>query len=109
LDFAFVPELLAATSLLEPAEVCRTELKPFLTILGTTMRAILFLQLFLPFAKLIPKYEYPHKDDKRKENQDIGQTVRNILKHRPFPSLSFKLIARVKDCHHPDQENDYSM
>jgi hypothetical protein len=32
LDFAFVPEFLAATSLLEPAEVCRTELKPFLTI-----------------------------------------------------------------------------
>jgi hypothetical protein len=39
LDFAFVPEFLAATSLLEPAEVCRTELKPFLTILGTRMRA----------------------------------------------------------------------
>jgi len=34
-----VPELLAATSLLEPAEVCRTELKPFLTIFGTRMRA----------------------------------------------------------------------
>jgi hypothetical protein len=40
LDFAFVPEFLAATSLLEPAEVCRTELKPFLTIFGTSMRAI---------------------------------------------------------------------
>jgi len=39
LDFAFVPEFLAATSLLEPAEVCRTELKPFLTIFGTNMRA----------------------------------------------------------------------
>jgi hypothetical protein len=39
LDFAFVPEFLAATSLLEPAEVCRTELKPFLTIFGTSMRA----------------------------------------------------------------------
>ena len=39
LGFAFVPEFLAATSLLEPAEVCRTELKPFLTILGTNMRA----------------------------------------------------------------------
>jgi len=39
LDFAFVLEFLAATSLLEPAEVCRTELKPFLTILGTRMRA----------------------------------------------------------------------
>jgi hypothetical protein len=39
LDFAFVPESLAATSLLEPAEVCRTELKPFLTIFGTSMRA----------------------------------------------------------------------
>jgi hypothetical protein len=38
-DFAFVPEFLAATSLLEPAEVCRTELKPFLTIFGTNMRA----------------------------------------------------------------------
>jgi hypothetical protein len=41
LDFAFVPEFLAATSLLEPAIVCRTELKPFLTILGTRMRAII--------------------------------------------------------------------
>ncbi len=40
MDFAFVHEFLAATSLLEPAEVCRTELKPFLTILGTHMRAI---------------------------------------------------------------------
>jgi len=30
LDFAFVPEFLAATSLLEPAEVCRTELKPLM-------------------------------------------------------------------------------
>jgi hypothetical protein len=40
LGFAFVPEFLAATSLLEPAEVCRTELKPFLTIFGTRMRAI---------------------------------------------------------------------
>jgi hypothetical protein len=39
LDFAFVPEFLAATSLLEPAEVCRTELKPLLTIFGTRMRA----------------------------------------------------------------------
>jgi hypothetical protein len=39
LDFAFVPEFLVATSLLEPAEVCRTELKPFLTIIGTSMRA----------------------------------------------------------------------
>jgi hypothetical protein len=39
LDFAFAPEFLAATSLLEPAEVCRTELKPFLTIFGTSMRA----------------------------------------------------------------------
>jgi hypothetical protein len=39
LDFAFVPEFLGATSLLEPAEVCKTELKPFLTILGTRMRA----------------------------------------------------------------------
>jgi hypothetical protein len=39
LDFAFVPEFLVATSLLEPAEVCRTELKPFLTIFGTGMRA----------------------------------------------------------------------
>jgi hypothetical protein len=39
LDFAFVLEFLAATSLLEPAEVCRAELKPFLTILGTRMRA----------------------------------------------------------------------
>jgi hypothetical protein len=29
LDFAFVPEFLAAASLFEPAEVCRTELKPF--------------------------------------------------------------------------------
>jgi len=38
-DFAFVPEFLAATSLLEPPEVCRTELKPFLTIFGTSMRA----------------------------------------------------------------------
>jgi len=27
LDFAFVLEFLAATSFLEPAEVCRTELK----------------------------------------------------------------------------------
>jgi hypothetical protein len=34
-----VPEFLAATSLLEPAKVCRTELKPFLTIFGTAMRA----------------------------------------------------------------------
>jgi len=39
LDFAFVPEFIAATSLLEPAEVCRTESKPFLTIFGTGMRA----------------------------------------------------------------------
>jgi hypothetical protein len=39
LDFAFVHESLAPTSLLEPAEVCRTELKPFLTILGTSQRA----------------------------------------------------------------------
>jgi hypothetical protein len=39
LDFAFVHEFLVATSLLEPAEVCRTELKPFLTIFGTRMRA----------------------------------------------------------------------
>ena len=39
MDFAFVPEFLAATSPLEPAEVCRTELKPFLTIFGTNMRA----------------------------------------------------------------------
>ena len=39
MDFAFVPEFLAVTSLLEPAEVCRTELKPFLTIFGTNMRA----------------------------------------------------------------------
>ena len=39
MDFAFVHESLAATSLLEPAEVCRTELKPFLTIFGTRMRA----------------------------------------------------------------------
>jgi hypothetical protein len=39
LDFAFVPEFFVATSLLEPAEVCRTELKPFLTILGTSQRA----------------------------------------------------------------------
>ena len=38
-DLVFVPEFLAATSLLEPAEVCRTELKPFLTIFGTNMRA----------------------------------------------------------------------
>jgi hypothetical protein len=30
LDFAFVHEFLAATSLLEPAEVCRTELKDIL-------------------------------------------------------------------------------
>jgi len=35
-----VPEFLVATSLLEPAEVCRTELKPFLTVFGTRMRAI---------------------------------------------------------------------
>jgi len=35
LDFAFVPEFFAATSLLEPAEVCRTELKPFLINLAT--------------------------------------------------------------------------
>ena len=40
LDFAFVSEFLVATSLLEPAEVCRTELKPFLAIFGTSMRAI---------------------------------------------------------------------
>jgi len=39
LDFAFVSEFLVATSLLEPAEVCRTELKPFLAIFGTSMRA----------------------------------------------------------------------
>jgi hypothetical protein len=42
LDFTFVPEFLAATSLLEPTEVCRTELKPFLTIFGTSMRAIFY-------------------------------------------------------------------
>jgi hypothetical protein len=47
LDFAFVPEFLAATSLLEQAEVCRTELKPFLTIFGTGMRAGLERQLSL--------------------------------------------------------------
>ena len=41
MDFAFVPEFLAATSLLEPAIVCRTELKPFLTIFGTRMRALM--------------------------------------------------------------------
>jgi hypothetical protein len=39
LNFAFIPEFLAATSFPEPAEVCKTELKPFLTILGTNMRA----------------------------------------------------------------------
>jgi hypothetical protein len=39
LDFAFVPEFPAATSLLKPAEACRTESKPFLTIFGTSMRA----------------------------------------------------------------------
>jgi hypothetical protein len=39
LGFAFVSEFLVATSLFEPAEVCRTELKPFLTIFGTSMRA----------------------------------------------------------------------
>jgi hypothetical protein len=44
LDLAFVPEFLVATSLLEPAEVCRTELKPFLTIFGTNMRAISVLR-----------------------------------------------------------------
>jgi hypothetical protein len=46
LDFAFVPEFLVATSLLEPAEVCRTELKPFLTIFGTNMRATRFFHAF---------------------------------------------------------------
>ena len=40
MGFAFVPEFLATTSLLELAEVCRTELKPFLTIFGTRMRAL---------------------------------------------------------------------
>jgi hypothetical protein len=39
LDFAFVPEFLVATSLLEPAEVCRTDSRPFLTIFGTSQRA----------------------------------------------------------------------
>jgi hypothetical protein len=39
LDFAFVHESLAATSLLKPAKVCRTELKPFYTIFGTGQRA----------------------------------------------------------------------
>jgi hypothetical protein len=38
LGFAFVPEFLAATSLLEPAKVCRTESKRFLTIFGVRMR-----------------------------------------------------------------------
>jgi hypothetical protein len=47
LDFASVPEFLAATSLLEQAEVCRTELKPSLTIFGTGMGAGLERQLSL--------------------------------------------------------------
>jgi hypothetical protein len=48
LDFAFVPEFLAATSLLEPAEVCRTELKPLLTIFGTSMRAARVIPALVP-------------------------------------------------------------
>ena len=39
LDFELVPDFLAATSLLEPAEIHRTELKPFLAIFGTRMGA----------------------------------------------------------------------
>jgi hypothetical protein len=39
LDFAFVADFLAATSLLEHVEAGKTELKPLLTIFGTHMRA----------------------------------------------------------------------
>jgi hypothetical protein len=39
LGFAFVPEFFAVTSLLENLEPYKKELKPFLTILGTHMRA----------------------------------------------------------------------
>jgi hypothetical protein len=52
LGFTFVPKFLAATSLLEPAEVCRTELKPFLTIFGTRMRA--FFSVMRPLLLLHP-------------------------------------------------------
>jgi hypothetical protein len=38
LGFAFVPEFLAATSLLEPTKVCRTESKRFLTIFEVRVR-----------------------------------------------------------------------
>jgi hypothetical protein len=47
-----VPEFLVATSLLEPAEVCRTELKPFLTIFGTRMHA--FFSVMRPLLLLHP-------------------------------------------------------
>jgi hypothetical protein len=39
LGFAFLVDYFAVAGLLEHAEVYKTELKPFLTILGTRMRA----------------------------------------------------------------------
>jgi hypothetical protein len=58
LDFAFVPEFLATTSLLEPAEVCRTELKPFLTIFGTSMRAMLGRKTGAPLVKVLNPFGF---------------------------------------------------
>jgi len=93
-DFAFVPEFLTATSLLEPAEVCGTELKPFLTIFGTRMRAPLDI---LAVDSEGPLCVIELKDNVEDEQLDQGIRYYDWVKSNiAWLSKTFKIVEPAR-------------